>query len=250
MKRLSFLLFILLITGLFTKAEAQFEGQIEFQLQNLEEPAQSAINLNMIFFRERIYVESNASMAVLPGLNTSAVLVRNDHRDFVMHTGEYEALKVTKDDLDGLINLIERFQGSRASNGSGDSFDWDTNVTETGQKREIHGYTVSEFQMRGDGEDEYISVWLTDQIKVNWGLLNEAWQTTGRNHVGEDIPIELVMNRNSFPLMIESYRNGEVIFRAESVNVETGVRDRRKTRVSSDTKLLGITDLMMNMLRQ
>lgn len=249
MKTITLLLTLLFTAALTSNADAQFQGQMEFQIQSLEEASQQTIALNMIFFRERIFMESNASMNVLPGLTTSSILVRNDHRDFVVHTGEREALKVTKDDLDGLMNLIERFQGSSATS-SGEGFDWDANVIETDNKREISGYTVTEFRMKGDRDDEYISVWLTDEIKVNWGLLDEAWQTTGKSRVGDVIPIELVMNRNSFPLLVESWRDGEVIFRAESVKVEPEVRDRRKTRISSDVRLLGIADLMMNMFRQ
>lgn len=230
-------------------ATAQFEGEIDFVVQYPTSSQQQDSRLNMAFTKDRIFIESNNSMDVMTGLSTNRILVRNDHQDFVLTTGPNEALKISKSDLDGLMNLIERVQGQPVKESKG-SFKWDEKVTETGNTRSIAGYTVSEFVLKGDREGEDISVWLTDEIKVDWGLLNEAWHTTGTKQVGDDIPIELVMNRNSFPLLIEVHRNEQVVLRVESERVHRGRTDPSKMELASDVKLLGFTDVMMNMFRQ
>jgi len=58
------------------------------------------------------------------------------------------------------------------------------------------------------------------------------------------------MNSNSFPLLIEVFRDETVVMKAEALSVNRSGFDRSKTSVPSDFKLLGLTDLMMNFFRQ
>lgn len=248
MKHLFLTLSILLISGYFQLSSAQFEGEIKFQLSNPQESAETS-NLDMTFTKNRIFIESRSSMNVMSGVNTNGILVRNDSQDFVFMTGENEALKIAKDDIDALVNLINRVQG-KGDTIEKPKFDWDEKVVETGNRRELNGYTVQEFILKRDTENEYVSVWLTDQINVNWGLLHDAWHSTGSKQIAEEIPIELVMNRRSFPLFVEVYKDNNVVFRAESIEVNNQNFDRSKTELSSNIKLLGFSDLMMNMFRQ
>lgn len=188
-------------------------------------------------------------MNVMSGVSTNGILVRNDLQDFVFMTGENEALKIAKEDIDALVNLMNRVQGN-SERVDQQVFNWDEKVEETGREKSMHGYTVKEFVLNTEKENQFVSVWLTDQINVNWGLLYDAWNTTGSKQLSEQIPIELIMNRRSFPLLIEVYDNDEMVFRAESISVNRQNFDRSKTELSSTVKLIGFTDLMMNMFRQ
>ncbi len=229
--------------------QAQFEGQIDFLIHNYQDGNPEVTNLDMTFAKDRIYLGSQSTLDVMSGLSTNGILVRNDHQDFVFMTGHNEALKVAKSDIDGLVNLINRVQG-KAEPEEKTPFRWDEKVVETGNTKTINGYQTREFVLKSDENNGSVSVWLTDQIKVNWGLLNEVWHTTGSKQLGEEIPIELVMNRNSFPLLIEAFEDDVIVLRAESVVVNTRNFDRSKIELSSDLKLLGFADLMMNMFRQ
>lgn len=249
MKRIVSLLFSVAFSGLIFSAFAQFEGQIDFLIHNYQEGNQEVTNLDLTFSKDRIYIGSNSTMDVMSGLSTNGILVRNDHQDFIFMTGHNEALKVAKSDIDGLVNLINRVQG-KTIEGEKKTFNWDENVIETQNTKTIRGYLTREFVLKSDENDGYVSVWLTDEIKVNWGLLNDVWHTTGSKQLGEEIPIELVMNRNSFPLLIEAFNDNNIIIRVESVSVNNRNFDRTKTELSSDYKLLGFADLMMNMFRQ
>ena len=245
---ISLILLLVLSGGLQDKAKAQFEGEINFLLQDLNAAGQ-ATTIDLVFTDDRISIESSGRLDVMPGLSANSVLVRNDESDFLFRTGPREAYQIAKSDIDALINLINRVQG-RDANTQQTGFKWSESVKETGNTRVIHGYESKEFVLLRDGVNERISVWLTEGIRVNWGLLEETWHTTGARQLDEEIPVELIMNRNSFPLLIEVFSGENVNYRVESVSVKTSDFNVNKTETSSDTEILGLSDLMMNMIRQ
>lgn len=228
---------------------AQFEGEIQFQVFNPDQQSKETVQMDMTFTKNRIFVDSNVSMNVMAGLQAQGVLVRHDREDFVVITSQQEGLQVVKSDLESLINLMNRMQG-RETKGVGEPFPWKERLTETGEQKEIHGYNSHHFLLKGDSSSDYVSVWLSDEIIVDWGLLMDAWYAIGAKQIDREIPIEIVMNDQSFPLLIEVYKNDQLTFKAEAVSVEKDLFDRSKTRLSSNLKLIGLSDLMMNMFRQ
>lgn len=242
------ILFLVLSGGLQQQLYAQFTGEINFLILDLNSGDQ-ATTLDLVFADNRISIESSARLNVMPGLSANSVLVRNDQADFLFRTAPREAYQIAKSDIDALVNLINRVQG-RDTSAPKSGFNWAESVQETGNSRMIHGYEAKEFVLIRDGKNERISVWLTDGIRVNWGLLREAWYSTGARQFDEEIPAELIMNSNSFPLLIEVFQDDTVNYRVESVSVKTSDFDINKTEIAPDTELLGLSDLMMNMIRQ
>lgn len=241
---------LLSITAFIDDGFAQFEGEIRFDIieQQRGNQAEGRNELRLTFTKDRIFVDSDVSMNVMSGLSTSGILVRNDLQDFVMITGQNEGLKIAKDELDGVVELIDRFQGNSMM--QVEPFAWDQRVSETGRTQQIQGYTTQQFLMRGDGDGEVISVWLTDQIKINWGLLQEVWYSMGTTRFENEIPIEIVMNNTSFPLLVEVFVEDQLKFSASTTMVDNTNFDRSKTEVPSGYKLLSFSDLMMNFFRQ
>lgn len=228
---------------------AQFEGEVAYDVYNPGSVAGEKANVLLAFSKDRIFVDSNISMNVMAGLRARGVLVRNELKDFVIITSDNEGLKVAKSELDNLVSMMNRVQG-KAEVKHKEPFPWDERVRETGRTREMHGYSSHEFILTGDKENEYVSVWLTDNIKVDWGLLLEAWYSTGAMQFENEIPIEMIMNSNSFPLLIEVIRDNNVVYRAESISVTSPLSSADATRLPADIKLIGLTDLMMNFFRQ
>lgn len=228
---------------------AQFEGTVDYRIENYEEAETETSELSLTFTNNRIFILTDDDVDVMSGLSTSGVLVRSDHNDFVFLTGDNEALQVKKDDIDSMVSLMQRMSGESESNNE-ESFDWNTRVRETGNTRTIQGYEVKEFVLTDVEADGYASVWLTDQIKINWGLLQETWDDVGSKQSDSDLPIEMIMNRNSFPLLIEGFKEGKRVFKVESTSVNTGSFDRSVTEIPSGITLLGFSDMMMNMFRQ
>jgi len=245
MRKLAFLIFFAFPIAV----SAQFSGVVQYDVYNPASTSGEVVNINMAFSENRIAVDSNISMNLMAGLRARGVYVRHDLSDFVVVTTDEEGLKITKSELDNLVGMINQFQGRKPA-AEQKPFDWDTRVRETGETKEIHGYQSVEFELNGDREDEVISVWLTDQIKVDWGLLLDAWTSVGAMQFDQEIPIELLMNANSFPLLVEVNRGGRVVYRAESTSVSTPLADLSQVNVPSGLRLLGLSDLMMNFFRQ
>lgn len=249
MRSFVFYLILLSFLAIASPAAAQFEGAVEYRVENLEENDGESTNLNLTFTKDRIFILSEEELDVLSGISTSGVLVRTDYNDFIFLTGENEALQIKKDDLDGLSSMMKRMGGKQDSTKK-KSFNWNERVLETGRSQTIHGYPAREFVVKDEDSNGYASIWLTDQIKINWGLLQKTWDDVGSDQTDSEIPVELIMNRNSFPLLIEGYKEEQLVFRVESVSINTGSFDRSVTEIPSGIQLLGFSDLMMNMFRQ
>ena len=242
-------LFLLSITLLFTTTLfAQFEGEIKIEVQELTEGSVESTNFSLTTTKDRIFIQADEPVDVMSGMHTDAILIRNDLQDFVFRTKPDEALKVSKDDLDGLVQLIKRFQGQRNQTEK-EKFDWEHRVEETGDRMTILGYNTEEMRLKGDDPNQYVSIWLTDEIKVHWGLLLDFWYESGEDFADSDIPIELVMNRNSFPLHIEVVDYGETVYTASATEINTDSFDRSVVELSDSVRLIGFFDMMMNMLR-
>lgn len=230
-------------------ALGQFEGEIRFQVYNPDQLSENTVQMDMFFSKNRIFIDSNVSMDVMAGLEAKGVLVRHDLEDFVVITNQQEALQVARSDLENLIMLVNRMQGRQESSLT-EPFPWEDRLVETKNQKEILGYNCHQFILKGNKEGEYASVWLTEEIIVDWGLLSDAWYAIGAKQIDQEVPIEIVMNNQSFPLLIEAFNNNQLVFKAESVLIDDVTFDRSKTELSSDLKLIGLTDLMMNMFRQ
>lgn len=247
MKRLLILHLICMVIAI-SPAYSQFEGEITFNLEQFG-PAQPEITqFKLTAFNDRVYVASQADVNVLTGLKSDGLLVRNDMQDFVFNTGKDQALKVTKADLDGLMNMIERFSGATQPTANGET-DWKNRIIETKNSKQHLGYEVQEIRILGDTVDQYASIWLTQDIKVLWGIMTNVWNRAGDRFMDPDFPIELVMNSNSFPLLVEVFDNGRLMARFESVSVETENFDRSVVELSDKKRLVSITEVMMNMFR-
>jgi len=246
---LSLFLTLILFFVINTEAFAQFEGEIKFQVEDYTTSNPEQAGFTFTATPNRLFLSSEQYIDVITGLRANGLLVRNDHKDFIFNTDTDQALKVSKDDLDGLMNLIERFSGA-SKNGEPEKFDWEGGVEETGNTRSHLGYEIHEFKLKGEHDQQYALIWLTDQIKVRWGLMVDVWNTAGPRFSESELPIELIMNAHSFPLLVEVFDNGQLVYKAESTNINTDNFDRSDLNLSDDKKLLGLTELMMNMFRQ
>ena len=247
MKRLFILLFLCMAIAI-SPAYSQFEGEITFNLEQFDPAQPNMTQFKLTAFNDRVYIDSQLDVNVLTGLKSDGLLVRNDMQDFVINTGENQALKVTKADLDGLMNMIERFSGAAPSSDNMES-NWANRIVETENSKQHLGYEIQEFRLLGDTVDQYASIWLTQDIKVFWGIMTNVWNRAGNRFLDPDFPIELIMNSNSFPLLVEVFDNGRLMARFESVSIETEDFDRSVVKLSDQKRLVSITEVMMNMFR-
>jgi hypothetical protein len=244
MKKISTILILIFLLTLPSQLLAQFEGVISFTLVDLDKPMEQS-RFELTASGQRLFIKSDNELNVMRGLDTNGLLIRSDLSDFVFMSEENTALKVKKSDIDGLITML----GMSKNNNSGQNFDWENRIQATGNQKKLSGYDSEEYVLSGD-EGETVSVWLTEEIKINWGLLNEVWHSSGTGLFGEDVPVELVMNNNSFPMLIEFKKDGEVKGRASVSNVSTSYFNKNILEIPSNAEMIGLTDLMMNMFKQ
>jgi len=244
MNKISIILSLIFLLTLPSHLLAQFEGVISFTLVDLDKPMEQN-RFELTASGERLFIKSDNELNVMRGLDTNGLLVRSDMSDFVFLSGENRALKVKKSDIDGLISML----GVSDNKDSRQNFDWENKIQATGNQKKLSGYDSEEFIVDGN-DGESISVWLTEQIKIDWGLLNEVWHSTGTGLFGDDVPLELVMNNNSFPMLIEFRKNGEVKAQASVSSVSTSYFNKNILEIPPNAEMMGLTDLMMNMFRQ
>ncbi len=243
---ITFLLpFILVFSFLPDTAAAQFEGEIVFRAYEPERAENPQRYVQFIATPERIHLSSQDRYKVFSGMDANGFLVRNDRNDFVFISGEDDALRISKEDVNSLANLIERMQGSAASQ---QQFDWDGRMQVTGETKTIAGHRTEQIKVYEENSENYVSVWLTDEIKVNWGILENSWHHSLSKVVEIDLPIEVFMNRQSFPLQMEFYRNDALETVVEATQVHRRSIDRKLVEIPEGVKMLGITDLMMKMM--
>lgn len=248
MKRLFIPLTVLLLLAGALPLKAQFEGQIIFRAHNIESGQSGQNNRYMHFFitPQRILMQSEDQYRLMRGVHTDGLLIRHDHEDFVFKTDEGEGIQITKSDIEGLSQMLGRLQGSSSQDDG--KFDW-SRVEETGESKEISGFTVQQLNVHDPEGNSYISVWLTDEIKVNWGILQETWSNSTSMLVQSDLPIEVFMNRNSFPLLIEYYKDDNLNAVAEAVKISKSAVDKDYLEIPADMQLLGFNELIMRMMR-
>lgn len=248
MKRF-YILIVLVLAVAISPAYSQFEGEIRFNLENYDSSNPERSEFTLTAANDRLFIQSKNDVNVMTGLKSNGLLVRNDLQDFVFNTGTDEALQVSKADLDGLMNMIERFSGA-SGNKDKESFDWKNRIIETDNRKEHLGYEVQEFRLLGENTNQYVSIWLTTGIKVYWGLMIDVWNRAGNRFADSELPVELIMNSNSFPLVVEVIDKGRVAYKFESVSVNVDSFDRSVVELPEQKRLLGLTEVMMNMFRQ
>lgn len=244
MKKISIILSLVFLLTLPSHLLAQFEGVISFTLIDLDNPMEES-RFEITASGQRLFIKSGNEVNVMRGLDTNGLLVRSDLSDFVFMSEENTALQIKKSDIDGLMSML----GASGNNSNGQNFDWENRIVSTGNQKKLAGYDTEEYVLNGE-EGESISVWLTEEIKVDWGLLNDVWHSSGAGFFGEDVPIELVMNNNSFPMLIEFKKDGEVKARASVASVSTSYFNKNILEIPSNAEMIGLTDIMMNMFRQ
>lgn len=238
---------VLLVLVLPMNATAQFEGEILFRGYETDSPSMTGRHLTMTTTRERMKLEGDNAYSLLPGLRATALLVRHDNNDFIFTTGPNEAFQVTSEDLEGMAGMIRRVRGNTGSGAN--TFDWENRLESTGQKRTIHGYSAELLRI-DQGDDKWIDIWLTEEIRIHWGLLQETWNNSSLLLADPDLPIELFMNRRSFPLLIEYVVNGDPATVIEVSRVEEREIPHGELEIEEGVQMLGITDLMLRMMRE
>ncbi|HKL17713.1 MAG TPA: DUF4412 domain-containing protein [Halalkalibaculum sp.] len=245
MKNQSSLFFTLLLLFLSTEyAHAQFEGKVVYNNYEMKSGEKvSEDRFTMFVTTDRILLQGDNSYDLMGNIKTEGVLIRLDFEDFVFLTGKDKALKISKVDITSMMNLF----------GGDSKKDMDTDISyeKTGETETINGYASEKFIFsdKADGKD-YVAVWMTRDIKFNWGMLAEPWGDDVEGMISGDFPISLIFEEGYFPLRIESYQSGELktITEAEEIN-ESSIA-KAMVQIPSGVSVLSLQNYLFQQLSE
>ena len=205
-------------------ANAQFEGQISMTIYSQDDGAITDENVvNLYTTQERILIKGEDKINISDGMmEASGILIRSDMRDFVIMMGEKEALRFTKEELEGMFSMMNMMSG-----GEMDENESDVNYTYTNEVRTIEGLQATELRVMGEESNSYLSVWLTNDLDIDWGMLSEPWKNVPGSMSGQVNQMTQEFKSRNFPLMIEVTEKGKTSTIFEVTQI-------RKSRIAKD----------------
>jgi len=241
--------FAAVITTLFgLSAQAQFQGHIVMNLYSEEKGVQETNMVNMYVTGDRIMLQGDESVKLQKGLNAQGLLVRHDKNDFIVLTGEKDAMQITKNDIESMMQMASAFGGNNQSPDATPK----TSYRYTDRTKTILGYECAEMIIEEEGKkDDYLSVWLTKGIDINWGMLAEPWKNMSADIENSfKIPRDAVFSSDNFPLLVERYKNGKVATVAEVTQLERTSVAKAMVELPQGVNLVGFGDFMFRMMMQ
>lgn len=245
MKKLS--LACLLFFGLaFNQAQAQFEGKINFQGYEINngEKVKDDEPLTLFITPTRILLQGEQEYAVGGALKAEGIMVRQDEQDFVLLTGEDQAMSITKSGITAFMNMF----GGEAQQ---DMQDVNSNlqIEKSNDQKQINGYTAYKFVITDKQNPETrTEVWMTKELDINWGMLASTWNEHLYGFAGNDVPLELILDKGYFPIRTKQYKNGDLAYVTETEITATNVADSI-TQIESGTEIISLQDYLFQQFR-
>lgn len=233
-----------------TSAYAQFEGQISMNLFSENDGQREVSTLNLFATADRIMVKGEEDINVMEGINSDGFLIRNDLKDFVIMTGGGQALQITKAEIEGMVEMLSSWSGEAADVNPAAP---QTNYNFSDRTQTMLGLETAEMIIKDkDDPNKHLSVWLTPNIDINWGMLAEKWNNMPKeidrelNGVSQDI----IFQGKNFPLMIEAVNGEERTLLMKVTNVNRSSIAKAMVEVPSGTTLMSFKDYMFKMMME
>lgn len=246
--RSAFICFIVLST---TGVRAQFQGQITFRLYSEDDKGKSTSDVNLYATDQRIFIKGEESYSVSDGMfNASGLLVRNDKKDFIMLTGEQEALQFTKEELENMFNMFAMMDNSGSGETRKSKLD-KGNYKYTNKTKKILGYNCSQLMIMDEEKPgEYVSLWLTPEIDIEWGMLAEPWKNLPDDMSLTINDITQEFKSRNFPLLVEAYKKGKTQTVMEVTKVNKSSVAKAMVEIPAGINLISLQQLMLKMMMQ
>lgn len=242
------LLFMISVSS--TVVYAQFEGQISVNVYSQDNGKTEVSELNLFATATRIMIKGEDDFNLMDQMSTDGLLIRNDMKDFVIMTGPNQALQVTKAEIEGLVEML-------ASWGGGSS-DTDPNTVKTkhsfsDETKKLLGYETAELIIQdAENPEKHLSIWLTPDIDVNWGMLAEKWNNMpkGMDEEINGLSQEIIFRGKNFPMMIEAVDKGERTILMKVTNVNKSSIAKAMVEVPAGTTLMSFQDFIMKKMME
>jgi hypothetical protein len=224
-------------------ATAQFEGQISMNIYSYDDgtPSNTEV-INLYTTQERILIKGEDVINISDGMmEASGILIRSDMKDFVIMMGEKEALRFTKEELEGMFSMISMMSG-----GAETEPEVNADYRYTNEVRTLQGLKATELRVEDDEKpNTYLSVWLTNELDIDWGMLSEPWNNVPTSLSGQVNQMTQEFKSRNFPMLIQVTERGKTTTLFEVTEV-------RKSRIAKDMvempaglELMSLQQMMM-----
>lgn len=225
--------------------QAQFEGHISMNVYSDNDNGKTSVNqLNMYVTADRIFLKGEDEMNFGDSFNSGGMLIRNDKKDFVVLMENNDALQVTKSEVEGLFKMFLSW-GSESSNSNNEEM----NFEYTDRERSINGYKTYELVISGNENDTKMSVWLTPNIDINWGMLAEPWKNLpAEANRAVNQSRDAVFTGKNFPMLIEvtGDKGTETVMEVTDINKSSVAK--AMVQIPAGMNMISVTELMFKMM--
>ncbi len=244
MKRLIFFAFVLFLPFSAAFAQSPFAGTIDLNQYTVDESGNENLTgtLTMMLNADRIYLSSIGGVDAVEEFTRTSMnhaLIRHDHRDILLFGDDEQALKINREELQALVNMLDNLQEQLEE---GQEHYEGLRFNETGEQDQIEGYQATKWEVTGREGDSY-HVWLTDEISVNWGLLAEDWmmQMAG----SENLPVQEWLQDGQTPLVVKHFEQDKLTSVMKIENINPGNVDQAKLETPENKEILTFQQIMM-----
>ena len=235
------------------QAHAQFEGTFSVDTYSYADNGraipQKTIHVTMT--PERILIkglQGTQMPAQLGGIESDAVLVRLDKKDFIIFSDNKQALQIQKSEIENLVNMTNSL--SSALGGSSSSQNGQTGKPKTvvtNQRKKIGGYNCQKIEVtETDKAGHHIrtEVWVTREIPVNWGMLAEPWNISDSEL--SDLLSPSWLKNGTMPIRIDFYQDGSEKYSMKVAGLKKQHIPSSVTSIPPGYQLVSIRQLLMN----
>lgn len=255
--RVTILFSLLILLAFSINAFAQFEGQITMKVYDHDKDNDEVevSEFNLFATPTRIMIKGEENYEIMDNMNTDGFLIRNDMKDFVIMTGDNKALQVTKVEIEGLVEMFASWGTKEAKNpnAKADKNTLKTKYEFSDRTRKINGFDTAELIITDiENPNQHLSVWLTPEIDINWGMLAEKWNNMPEDFEEEinGMTQELIFKGKNFPIQIDAVEGDERLTIMEATNVNRSSVAKAMVEVPSGTVLMSFKDFMFQMMMQ
>lgn len=246
----------LLLSGIAPAVSAQFQGHIVMNVYEDSDKGADINVINMYVTKNRIFFKGGDKMSFSGGIGVepSGLLVRNDEKDFVLIMEQNEALQITKTEIESFMSMLSMMDNMNGNNKKEEKAPA-PKVRYSDKTKNINGFPATEMVLEytdGKNRGDYISIWLTPGIDINWGMLSEPWKNLPQDM---EATVNGTMRQNlftgsNFPVLVEAFdaQKGKTAKIMEVTEIEKDAVSGSQVEVPSGMKLLGLNDLMMKMM--
>lgn len=131
------------------------------------------------------------------------------------------------------------------SGGEMDKSDSDMNYTYTNEVRTIEGLQATELRVYGKEQKNYLSIWLTNDLDIDWGMLSEPWKNVPGSMSGQVNQMTQEFKSRNFPLLIEVTEKGKTSTIFEVTKVKKSRIAKDMVEMPAGLQLVSLQEMIM-----